>query len=65
RENIANHVSALRDVFIPLSTAALEGTKGTFGSAHNATTAFFVTFVSANTIRPISTDDYEVAHADG
>nr|GEY29338.1 hypothetical protein [Tanacetum cinerariifolium] len=46
RENIASHVSALRDVFVPLSeplsATALEGT-----------------------IPPISTDDYEVAHADG
>nr|GEY72492.1 hypothetical protein [Tanacetum cinerariifolium] len=46
RENFASHVSALRDIFVPLSgplsAAALEGT-----------------------IPPISTDDYEVAHADG
>nr|GEW56846.1 hypothetical protein [Tanacetum cinerariifolium] len=69
RENIANHVSALHGVFVPLfeplSIAALEGTKGTFGSAHNTTTALSVTFVSASTILPNSTDDYEVAHADG
>nr|GEX95706.1 hypothetical protein [Tanacetum cinerariifolium]GEY59451.1 hypothetical protein [Tanacetum cinerariifolium] len=69
RENIASHVSALRGVFVPLSeplyTAALEGTKGTFGSAHDTTTTLSMTFVSAGTISPISTDDYEVAHADG
>nr|GEY65466.1 nonaspanin [Tanacetum cinerariifolium] len=69
RENIANHVSALRGVFVPLSeplfAATLEGTKGTSGSAYNATTALSVTFVFASTISPISTDDYKVAHADG
>nr|GEZ12039.1 hypothetical protein [Tanacetum cinerariifolium] len=69
RENIASHVSALRGVFVPLSEplsdVALEGTEGTSGSAHVTTTALSVTFVSACTISPISTDDYEVAHADG
>nr|GEV94512.1 hypothetical protein [Tanacetum cinerariifolium] len=69
RENIANHVSALRGVFVPLSEplsiAALEGMEGTFGSAYNTTTALSVTFVSASTLPPNSTDDYEVAHADG
>nr|GFA00226.1 nonaspanin [Tanacetum cinerariifolium] len=69
RENIANHVLALRSVFVPLSeplsAAALEGMEGTSSSAHNATTALSVTFVFVSTILPISTDDYEVAHADG
>nr|GFA46933.1 hypothetical protein [Tanacetum cinerariifolium] len=69
RENIASHVSALRGVFVslsePLSAAALEGTEGTFGSAHDTTTALSVTFVSTCTIPPISTNDYEVAYADG
>nr|GEU35420.1 hypothetical protein [Tanacetum cinerariifolium] len=69
RENIASHVSALRGVFVllsePLSAMALEGTGGTSGSAHDTTTALSVTFVSAGTIPPISTDDYEVAHVDG
>ncbi|GJW51652.1 hypothetical protein Tco_0093003 [Tanacetum coccineum] len=68
-ENIANHISALRGVFVPLSeplsVAALEGTKGTPGVAPNTTTALSVTFISSNAIPPISTDDYEVAHADG
>nr|GEV57353.1 transposase (putative), gypsy type [Tanacetum cinerariifolium] len=68
RENIAKHVSALRDVFVPLSeplsAKALEGTKGTSGSTHDTTTTLSVTFVFASTIPPISTDDYEVAHAD-
>nr|GEY33857.1 hypothetical protein [Tanacetum cinerariifolium] len=69
RENIAKHVSALRGVFVPLSkplsAAALEGMEGTFGSTHDATTTLSTTFVSTSTIPPISTDDYEVAHADG
>nr|GEY11416.1 reverse transcriptase domain-containing protein [Tanacetum cinerariifolium] len=63
RENIAKHVSDLRGVFVPLSAAALEGMKGTFGSTHDATTTLSTTFVSTSTIPPISTDDYEVAHA--
>nr|GEW78522.1 hypothetical protein [Tanacetum cinerariifolium] len=69
RENIVKHVSALRCVFVPLfeplSDAALEGMEGTSGSTHDATTTLSTTFVSASTILPISTDDYEVAHADG
>nr|GEZ24595.1 hypothetical protein [Tanacetum cinerariifolium] len=69
RENIAKHVSALRGVFVPLtkplSAVALEGMEGTFGSTHDATTTLSTTFISASTIPPISTDDYEVAHADG
>nr|GEU37750.1 hypothetical protein [Tanacetum cinerariifolium] len=36
--------------------------EGTSGSAHDTTTALSVTLVSAGTIPPISTDDYEVAH---
>ncbi|GKE90746.1 hypothetical protein Tco_1571841 [Tanacetum coccineum] len=62
-------LSALRDVFIPLaeplSTMALEGTGGTSGTALDTTTTLSVTFASASSISPISTDDYEVVHADG
>ncbi|GKB37002.1 hypothetical protein Tco_0881944 [Tanacetum coccineum] len=69
KENIANYRSALHDVFVPLaepfSTMALQGAKGTSSAAPNTTTALSVTFVSASTIPPISTDDYEVIHADG
>nr|GEV62924.1 hypothetical protein [Tanacetum cinerariifolium] len=69
RENIANHVSAFRDVFVPLSepmsAVALEGMEGTSGSTPDATATLSTTFVSASTTLPISTDDYEVAHADG
>ncbi|GJQ94491.1 hypothetical protein Tco_0005630 [Tanacetum coccineum] len=69
RDNIANHRSALRDVFVPLveplSSAALKGTEGTFGTAPETTTALSVTFASTSSIPPISTDDYDVVHADG
>ncbi|GKE59493.1 hypothetical protein Tco_1498678, partial [Tanacetum coccineum] len=69
KENIVNYRSALHDVFVPLaepfSTAALQGAEGTFGAPPNTTTALSVTFVSASTILLISTDDYEVIHADG
>ncbi|GJZ97847.1 hypothetical protein Tco_0670300 [Tanacetum coccineum] len=62
----ATALSALRDIFIPLaeplSSVALEGTSGT---APNTTTALSVTFASISSIPPISTDDYEVVHADG
>nr|GEW15831.1 hypothetical protein [Tanacetum cinerariifolium] len=66
RENIANHVSALRGVFVPLSeplsAAALEGMEGTSGSTPDVAATLSTTLVSASTIPPISTDDYEVAH---
>ncbi|GKC99652.1 hypothetical protein Tco_1169927 [Tanacetum coccineum] len=69
RDNIANHSSALRDVFVPLveplSSAALEGTKGTSGTSLQTTTALSVTFASTSSIPPIFTDDYDVVHADG
>ncbi|GKB41441.1 hypothetical protein Tco_0886383 [Tanacetum coccineum] len=68
KNNIANHRSALRDVFVPLveplSSAALEGMESTSGTAHETTTALSVTFASASSIPPISTDNYDV-HADG
>nr|GEU33242.1 hypothetical protein [Tanacetum cinerariifolium] len=68
RENIANHVSVLCGVFVPLSeplsATALEGMEGTSGFTPDVAT-LSTTFVSASTIPPISTDDYEVAHADG
>nr|GEU80350.1 hypothetical protein [Tanacetum cinerariifolium] len=68
RENIANHVSALRCVFVPLSeplfATALEGMEGTSGSTPDVAATLSTTLVSASTIPPISTDDYEVAHAE-
>nr|GEY71197.1 hypothetical protein [Tanacetum cinerariifolium] len=69
KENIANHVSALRGVFVPLSeplsAMALEGMEGTSSAAPDTTTALSVTSISASTILPISTDDYEIAHTKG
>nr|GEY35934.1 hypothetical protein [Tanacetum cinerariifolium] len=69
KENIANHVSTLRGVFVPLSeplsAMALEGAKGTSGATPDTTTALSVTSISTSTIPPIYTDDYEIAHTDG
>ncbi|GJY89914.1 hypothetical protein Tco_0505110 [Tanacetum coccineum] len=49
----------------PLSTMALEGMEGTSGTALDTTMTLSVTFASTSSIPPISTDDYEVVHADG
>ncbi|GKE51950.1 hypothetical protein Tco_1487106, partial [Tanacetum coccineum] len=72
KENIANHRSALRDVFIPLSeplsVTALTGMEGIFDvmpATADTTTTLSFTFDSASSIPPISTDDYEVVRADG
>ncbi|GJV72027.1 hypothetical protein Tco_1492022 [Tanacetum coccineum] len=69
RDNTSNHRSALRDVFVPLveplSSAVLEGTVGTSGTAPETTTALSVTFASTSFIPLISTYDYDVVHADG
>ncbi|GJW01288.1 hypothetical protein Tco_1556539 [Tanacetum coccineum] len=72
KENITNHRSALRDVFVPLSkplsVTALTGTEGTsdvMPATADTTTALSVTFAFASSIPPISTDDYEVVRADG
>ncbi|GKE46449.1 hypothetical protein Tco_1477707, partial [Tanacetum coccineum] len=72
KENISNHRSALRDVFIllsePFSVTALTGTEGTsdvMPVTADTTIALSVTFASASSIPLISTDDYEVVHADG
>ncbi|GJS40779.1 hypothetical protein Tco_0565822 [Tanacetum coccineum] len=71
KENIANHVSALRGVFVPLfeplSDVALEGTEGTSGGAPgtaDTTTALSIVVASTSIVRPISIDDYEVTGAD-
>ncbi|GJV22382.1 hypothetical protein Tco_1371402 [Tanacetum coccineum] len=71
KENIANHVSALRGVFVPLSeplsAVALEGMEGTSGSAPgtaNTTTALSIIVASTSIVRPISIDDYEVTGVD-
>ncbi|GJY43923.1 hypothetical protein Tco_0432136 [Tanacetum coccineum] len=68
KENIANHVSALHGVFVPLSeplsVMALEGTEGTSGVAPSTTTTLSTTFVSASTVSSLSIDDYEITGAD-
>ncbi|GKB13788.1 hypothetical protein Tco_0847711 [Tanacetum coccineum] len=68
RDNIANHRSALRDVFVsivePLSSVALEGMEGTSDVVHETTTALSVTFASVRSTPPIFMDDYEIAHAE-
>nr|GEW12336.1 reverse transcriptase domain-containing protein [Tanacetum cinerariifolium] len=71
RENIANQIPALRDVFVPLvepfSIAVLIGTEGTSDTATataNTSTALSTTFDSSSTIAPISIDDYEVIGVD-
>nr|GEZ84259.1 hypothetical protein [Tanacetum cinerariifolium] len=60
------HVVALRGVFVPLSeplsAMALEGTSG---AAPDTTMALSITSISASTISPIYTDDYEIAHTEG
>ncbi|GJW64980.1 hypothetical protein Tco_0116864 [Tanacetum coccineum] len=72
KENLANRVSALCDVFIPLSgplsVTALTGTEGTSAVVAipaGTTTTLSVTFSSTSIFRPISTDDYEIVHVDG
>ncbi|GJT42088.1 hypothetical protein Tco_0941953 [Tanacetum coccineum] len=72
KENLANRVSALRNIFIPLSeplsVTALTGTESTsavVAAPAGTTTALLVTFASTSIVRPISTDDYEVVQVDG
>ncbi|GJV89393.1 hypothetical protein Tco_1533331, partial [Tanacetum coccineum] len=69
RKNITEHRSALTGVYVPLveplSIAALESAAGTSGTVPDTTTALSLTFASTSTIPPISTDDYEIVHADG
>nr|GEV61683.1 hypothetical protein [Tanacetum cinerariifolium] len=68
RENIANHVSALRGVFVPLSeplsAMSFECMEGSFDAAPDTTTALSVTSVFASTILPISTHNYEIVHTE-
>ncbi|GKD64348.1 hypothetical protein Tco_1306456, partial [Tanacetum coccineum] len=71
KENIANHMSALRDVFVPLSeplsAVALEGTKGISSGAPgttDTTTTLSIVVASTNIVRPISIDDYKVSGSD-
>ncbi|GJR47230.1 hypothetical protein Tco_1315333 [Tanacetum coccineum] len=68
KDNIVNHRSALRDVFIPLakpfSTAVLMGTEGTSGIIPGITTTLSTTFAFASLIPPISTYYYEIVSVD-
>ncbi|GKC39729.1 hypothetical protein Tco_1052113, partial [Tanacetum coccineum] len=68
RENIANHRSALRDVFVPLSeplsATALTGTKVISATIDTPTTPT-TTLAIVSTITPISIEDYEVAGTNG
>nr|GEX45016.1 hypothetical protein [Tanacetum cinerariifolium] len=70
RENIANHISVLRDAFVllaePFSTAALTGMKGTSDGvpATAITTALSTTLALTSIVNPISIDDYEFVDTD-
>ncbi|GJR52156.1 hypothetical protein Tco_1402677 [Tanacetum coccineum] len=71
KEIIANHVSALRGVFVPLSeplsAMALEVMEGTSSGAPgipDTTTSLSIVVASTSIVRPISIDDYEVTSAD-
>nr|GEV68795.1 hypothetical protein [Tanacetum cinerariifolium] len=71
KENIANHRSALRDVFVPLaeplSATMLTGTKGIFNvisATTGMTTTLSTTLASAGIVSPVYVDDYEVAGMD-
>nr|GEU96163.1 hypothetical protein [Tanacetum cinerariifolium] len=71
RENIMNHRSALRDVFVPLaepfSAVVLTGSEGTSNimpTTADTTTTLSITLAFASTIAPISVNDYEVMGTD-
>ncbi|GJZ55133.1 hypothetical protein Tco_0610326 [Tanacetum coccineum] len=68
RENIANHRSALRDVFVPLSeplsATALTGMKVISATIDTPTTSS-TTLAFVSIINLISIEDYEVAGTDG
>ncbi|GJT23339.1 hypothetical protein Tco_0893276 [Tanacetum coccineum] len=68
KENIANHRSALRDVFVPLSepfsATTLMGTE-VISAPIDTASAPSTTLASVSTIVPISIEDYEVAGTDG
>ncbi|GKA22586.1 hypothetical protein Tco_0708548 [Tanacetum coccineum] len=68
KENIANHRSTLRNVFVPLSeplsATALMGTE-VISTTIDTPTASSTTLAFVSTITPISIEDYEVAGTDG
>ncbi|GKF94141.1 hypothetical protein Tco_0283841, partial [Tanacetum coccineum] len=72
KDNLANHRSALRDVFVPLSeplsTTALTSTKGTSNiipATVDNPMAPSTTLAFVSTIIPISIEDYEIVDTDG
>ncbi|GKE90424.1 hypothetical protein Tco_1567899, partial [Tanacetum coccineum] len=72
RENIANHILVLRDVFVPLAEPlyaadpiSTEGTSDIVSAAANTTTALSTTFSSTSTVRPITIEDYEIIGTNG
>ncbi|GJX93678.1 hypothetical protein Tco_0348264 [Tanacetum coccineum] len=72
KENLANRVSALHNIFIPLSEplsvmdlTGMEGTSAVVAIPAGTTTTLSVTFASASVVRPISIDDYEIVQVDG
>ncbi|GJW21955.1 hypothetical protein Tco_0032577 [Tanacetum coccineum] len=67
KDTIANHRSALRDVFVPLAEplsvtdlTCMEGTSNTMDATVDTTMALSTTLASAGTVAPIFVDDYEV-----
>nr|GEV59995.1 hypothetical protein [Tanacetum cinerariifolium] len=70
RENTANHISVLCDVFVslfePFSTSALTGVEGSSGTvpATATTMALSTTLASTSTVNPIFPDDYKFADVD-
>ncbi|GKB03777.1 gypsy type transposase, partial [Tanacetum coccineum] len=71
KENIANHRSALCDVFVPLAEplsvttlTGKEGTSNVIPATTDTTTALSITFASASIIAPIFVYDYEVVGTD-
>nr|GEW72058.1 transposase (putative), gypsy type [Tanacetum cinerariifolium] len=70
RENIVNHISALRDVlpladpFFAVVLTGLKGTSNVMPTIADTITALSTTLVSASTIAPIYVDDYEVMGTD-
>ncbi|GKA13407.1 hypothetical protein Tco_0693053 [Tanacetum coccineum] len=58
-------VSPFRDfIFVQFATLSMSASN-TVPSIVDATTALSITFASVSLIAPISTNDYEIVHADG
>nr|GEU56542.1 hypothetical protein [Tanacetum cinerariifolium] len=59
------HVDQLMVPIYHSPNQRIVGMEGTSGSTPDVASTLSITFVSVSTILPISTDDYEVAHANG